>query len=896
MVAFVVLSSKAPLRGRAFQLVVVSQRRSRAAASEGRLRRRVAKYDHLEVERRWQDFWEEQQTFRAPTMPRGDKKYILDMFPYPSGSGLHVGHPAGYTASDAYARYSRHKGYDVLHPMGWDAFGLPAEQHAIQTGTHPRVTTKENVETFKRQLKSLGFSYDWRRELATTDETYFKWTQSIFLLLFERGLAEQKDVAVNWCPELGTVLANEEVIDGKSERGSFPVVRQPLRQWVLKITEYADKLLEDLDTLQWPQGTLRSQREWIGKSVGATVVFDVLDDLEDDESGGKQKIEVFTTRPDTLLGATYLVVAPEHPLVVDVAAQSENTDVAAYVEATKAKSDLERTAGKEKTGAFTGLYGEHPLTGEPLPIWVADYVLGGYGTGAVMAVPAHDQRDFDFANTFDLPITQVVFLDDEKDQLPLCEASKEATVYGGDFFQGLSVEEAKTKVVELLEERGRGGFETTYKLRDWVFSRQRYWGEPIPIYFPVVDKVTGDAVVASSSESYDEAKHDIRYDAPIAVPLDELPLTLPEMEDFSPGSDPLGCLARAADWRFFHRDGLLYARETNTMPQWAGSCWYYLRFADNLNAEALIDPDIERTWLPVDLYVGGSEHAVLHLLYARFWHKVLFDAGVVSSKEPFEKLVHQGMILGADGEKMSKSRGNVVNPDDIVQASGADALRLYEMFMGPLDAVKPWQTSQVAGVVRFRDRVYSLAAKVRDQEKEQQEHHSQGGDDRIALSPETTSLLHKTMRKVTQDMESLSFNTAISALMILANHLATLNPLPREPVEKLAVMISPFAPHVAEESWAMLHQHLRQTNDEPRSIAYEPWVTWDDAKCIDESVTVAVQVNGKVRSKLQLTRDAKEADVRQLALADPAVGKFVAPDATIKKFIYVPGRIVNIVL
>ena len=831
---------------------------------------RAAKYDHGGIEKRWQDFWDKEKTFQSARVPTEKKKYILDMFPYPSGSGLHVGHPAGYTASDAAARYYRHQGYDVLHPMGWDAFGLPAEQHAIQTGTHPRDTTKKNVATFKRQLKSLGFSYDWDRELATTDENYVKWTQTIFLLLYERGLAEQREVAVNWCPELGTVLANEEVIDGKSERGGFPVIRQPLRQWVLKITEYADDLLQDLDQLDWPSGTMRSQRDWIGKSYGATVIFDIED---------RESIEVFTTRPDTLLGATYLVVAPEHPLAQEMA--ETHDDVRAYLDETKAKSDLERTALKEKTGVLCpGVTGIHPLTGESLPIWIADYVLSGYGTGAVMAVPAHDQRDFDFATKFHLPIKQVVFSSSEEDELPLCDSDEGSlTVNGGDYFENLAIPKAQEKIIELLNDAEKGGAKTTFKLRDWVFSRQRYWGEPIPIYFPVIAKETGLEVTSSE---YDDAIHAIDYSRPIPVDASELPLTLPEMEDFSPGADPSGCLARANEWRFFHKEGQLFARETNTMPQWAGSCWYYLRFADPTNSEALIDPKIEASWLPVDLYVGGSEHAVLHLLYARFWHKVLYDAGIVTAKEPFTKLVHQGMILGADGEKMSKSRGNVVNPDDIVSASGADALRLYEMFMGPLDAVKPWQTSQVAGVVRFRDRVYNLAASrtVADVE----------GD------PKTLSLLHKTMRKVTQDIENLSFNTAISALMILANHLASLDdPLPRSAVENLVLMVSPFAPHVAEEAWAILHPEAAG------SIANEPWVTWDDSLCVDDTVTVPVQVNGKVRAKLELAPDAPEDDVRQLAFE--AVTKYLPPQSSdddgtppLKKFIYVPGRIVNLVI
>jgi len=835
-------------------------------------------YDHAAIEARWQQRWRDEGTFAATRTLGRPKKYVLDMFPYPSGSGLHVGHPAGYTASDVMARYWRMTGYDVLHPMGWDAFGLPAEQHAIQTGEHPRETTAANVATFKRQLQSLGFSYDWRRELATTDPEYVRWTQWIFAQLFKLGLAEQREVSVNWCPALGTVLANEEVIDGKSERGGHPVVRQPLRQWVLKITEYADKLLDGLDGLDWPAGTLRSQREWIGRSEGARVDFKVVDD---DASSDTATIAVFTTRPDTLLGATYVVLAPEHPLALSLATPERRADVEAYRTAVASKSDLERTgaASSGKTGTFTGAFAVHPLTGEPLPIWIADYVLASYGSGAVMAVPAHDERDFAFATLYDLPIKRVVTPpadatseDAAENSLPYCEAAGTLCA-SGDAFDGLSVADAKRAIVDALSEAGAGGAQTTYKLRDWVFSRQRYWGEPIPIYFPVLDAASGTHVRSEDAfDPFDEAAYVVDYATPLAVAEAELPLELPEVDDFSPGDDPRGCLARATEWRFFERDGLRYARETNTMPQWAGSCWYYLRFADPSNADALIAKDVDAAWLPVDLYVGGAEHAVLHLLYARFWHKVLHELGVTHTSEPFAKLVHQGMILGADGEKMSKSRGNVVNPDDIVRESGADSLRLYEMFMGPLDAVKPWQTSQVAGVVRFRDRVYSICARA---------------DPAAALDAETTALLHKTMRKVTLDLDALAFNTAISALMILANKLAALETPPLEAAERLALMVSPFAPHLGEECWRMLGHDT--------SLAYEPWVEWDEALCVDTAVTIAVQVNGKVRAKLEMAPDASEDDARAMALAAETVAKFVG-EKEIKKFIYVPGRIVNIVV
>ncbi|KAJ8598565.1 hypothetical protein CTAYLR_001676 [Chrysophaeum taylorii] len=808
-------------------------------------------YDHAGIEARWQAYWDAEGTFKAPAKPSEKKKYVLDMFPYPSGSGLHVGHPAGYTASDVMARYWRMQGFEVLHPMGWDAFGLPAEQHAVETGQHPRKTTKENIATFKRQLKALGFSYDWERELSTTDAEYVKWTQWIFLRLFEMGLAEQKEVAVNWCPALGTVLANEEVINGLSERGNHPVVRQPLRQWVLKITEFADELLSARD-LDWPAGTLRSQREWIGKSRGARVQFGPL--------------EVFTTRPDTLFGATFVAIAPEHPLAEELCERGDKLEeLEEYRERVSRMSDMDRQlGGGGKTGFATGSFVPHPLMPDEaeLPVWVADYVFSGVGTGAVMGVPAHDARDFEFATLFDLPVKRVV----EGGDLPFSEPG--TCVGSGLEFDGLETEECKARVIEKLESLGKGSAATTYKLRDWVFSRQRYWGEPIPIYFPVVSKSTGEPL-ESSQELVD---YDIKYDQPIPLADSELPLELPEVDDFSPGDDPRGCLARATDWRFFAKNGNWYARETNTMPQWAGSCWYYVRFADPRNPDALVSPQAER-WLPVDLYVGGSEHAVLHLLYARFWHKVLFEIGVVSSPEPFSKLVHQGMILGADGEKMSKSRGNVVNPDEVVEASGADALRLYEMFMGPLDAVKPWQTDQVAGVVRFRDRAFAACERAVDD---------------APLHPDTLSILHKTMRKVTLDIEALAFNTAISALMVLVNHLQTLDRVPKLAAEKLALMLSPFAPHLAEECWSKL-------GHDP-SVAHHPWVRWDDALCLDATITLPIQVNGKVRAKLQLPPDAPEADVKRLALQDPSIAKFLTADTDLKKFIYVPGRIVNLVV
>eukprot|EP00904_Undaria_pinnatifida_P004189 jgi/Undpi1/13771/HiC_scaffold_9.g03422.m1 len=824
-------------------------------------------YDHKEIETRWQQYWEEKSTFKTPERTEGrPKKFVLDMFPYPSGSGLHVGHPEGYTASDVMARYWRMKGFDVLHPMGWDSFGLPAEQHAILTGTHPKVTTYTNIDNFRRQLKMLGFSYDWDKELATTDTEYVKWTQWIFLELFKAGLAEQSEARVNWCPALGTVLANEEIIDGKSERGDHPVVRMPLRQWTLKITKYADQLEAGLKGLDWPEGTLTAQKQWIGRSEGASITFDV--------EGTNEKIEVFTTRADTLMGVTYLVVAPEHPLTAKISTPDRIEAVNAYVTASASRSDLDRTSAskdKKKTGTDTGAFAVHPISGEKVPVWTADYVLGSYGTGAVMAVPAHDERDFAFAKAFDLGVRRVVAPakgKGEGDEVVEAFTGKGVSVNSGEGFDGLSSEECAEAVVNKLEAKDHGRKEINYRLRDWIFSRQRYWGEPIPIYFPVemADPESGNPINGD--------EHTICYDQPIAVDVADLPLTLPEMESFEPGDDPQGCLARAADWRYFEKGGKWFARETNTMPQWAGSCWYYLRFTDTKNTEAGWSRKADQDWMPVDLYVGGQEHAVLHLLYARFWHKVLHDLGHVKDPEPFQRLVHQGMILGMDGEKMSKSRGNVINPDDIVDSFGADALRLYEMFMGPLEAVKPWQTSQVAGVTRFRDRVYQLARR--------------GAED-AELGPETLTILHKTMKKVSEDIDDLSFNTAISALMVLTNHLMTFDKPPREALEALVLMVSPFAPHLGEECWNLLG------NNKGDGVTLAPWVQWKEELCASESVTLGVQVNGKVRAELELSKTASSEDARSLAEVLPQVVKYTE-GKEVKKFIYVPGRIVSFVV
>ncbi len=809
-------------------------------------------YDHRTIESRWQRYWDEHRTFRAVRRPGRPKKYVLDMFPYPSGAGLHVGHPEGYTATDIVSRHLRMRGFDVLHPMGWDAFGLPAEQHAIETGTHPAETTHANIEVFARQLKSLGFAYDWSRAIDTTDPAYFRWTQWIFLRLFERGLAFQADTPVNWCPALGTVLANEEVIDGRSERGGHPVVRQPLRQWQLRITAYADRLAADLEGLDWPE-TKQKQIDWIGRSEGAEVDFPLV--------GASGALRVFTTRPDTLFGATYMVIAPDHPRTLELTAPELRTAVREYVDAAARKSELERTAlGKEKTGVFIGAFCTNPMTGKPIPVYTADYVLGAYGTGAIMAVPAHDERDFAFATQFNLPIVEVVTPDGTLHDRLDAAFTGDGIAVRSNGFDGLPTPECKRTIVDHLEAKGIGTRKVNYRLRDWVFSRQRYWGEPIPIYFPV--ETSGDPRTG--------APYTIDYSRPTPLGDDELPLLLPELEDYKPG-DPQGPLAKALDWRFFHEDGRWFARETNTMPQWAGSCWYYLRFLDPTNEREIFSRRAYDDWMPVDLYVGGSEHAVLHLLYARFWHKVLYDVGVVTHPEPFLKLVHQGMILGETGEKMSKSRGNVVNPDDVVRDYGADSLRVYEMFMGPLEQVKPWQTAGLQGVRRFLDRVEVLARR----------------EPANAMDDETARLVARTVKKVGDDVEAMRFNTAVSAMMILANHLHGLDAPPREAMEKLVLCLSPFAPHLAEELWERLGH--------PPSIADADWPTYDPALCVDAEVEIAVQVNGKVRGRITVARDADEATARALALADEGAKPHLA-GKTVKKVVYVPGRIVNVIV
>ncbi|MGO8997505.1 MAG: leucine--tRNA ligase [Polyangiaceae bacterium] len=831
------------------------------------------RYAPAEIEPKWQRRWDEEKSFAAIRHPGRPKVYVLDMFPYPSGSGLHVGHPEGYTATDIYARYKRMRGFDVLHPMGWDAFGLPAEQHAIQTGTHPSVTTQKNIATFRRQLKSLGFSYDWSREVDTTDPGYVKWTQWVFLQLYKKGLAFQSNIPVNWCPALGTVLANEEIVDGKSERGGHPVVRLPLRQWMLRITAYADRLDADLASLDWPD-TKAKQHHWIGRSEGAVIDFavDAHDGGGPAGTAGARTIRVFTTRVDTLAGATYVVLAPEHPLTLELATDAQRGAVRDYVEATKKKSDIDRSdLTKTKTGVPLGAFAINPANGDRIPIWTGDYVIGTYGTGAVMAVPAHDERDHAFAKAYGLPIVQVIA---PPEAGHVIDVQREAFTDDGvawhqrtaaGIADGTPSEETRAKMTAWLKEKGQGDSRVTYKLRDWVFSRQRYWGEPIPIYFPV--ETAGDPRLPGATFTID-------YDHPIPVAESELPLRLPDLEDFQPGDDPAGPLARAADWRFFQKDGKWFARETNTMPQWAGSCWYYLRFLDPHNDQEPFSKEAYDAWMPVDLYVGGSEHAVLHLLYARFWHKVLFDLGIVNGPEPFLKLVHQGTILGENNEKMSKSRGNVVNPDDVVKSHGADALRLYEMFMGPLEATKPWQTSAIEGVSRFLERVWNLATRPMT-------------DDPAKYDLETKRLVHKTIEKVTGDIEGLRFNTAISQMMILVKHLGQLAEIPREAAKALALIVSPFAPHLGEEAWERLGSK--------KSLALEAWPAFDPALVKDDTREIGVQVNGKVRGVVAIAVNADEATAQAAALKDPKVAAHVE-GKTVKKFIYVPGKIINLIV
>jgi leucyl-tRNA synthetase len=800
-------------------------------------------FSHQQIEKKWQDYWLENKTFKTTEDTEKPKFYALDMFPYPSGAGLHVGHPEGYTATDILSRMKRMQGFNVLHPMGWDAFGLPAEQYALDTGNDPAEFTKHNIDNFRRQIQSLGFSYDWDREVNTTDPEYYKWTQWIFLQLYKKGLAYVDEVPVNWCPALGTVLANEEVIDGKSERGGHPVERRPMKQWMLKITAYADRLLEDLEELDWPESIKDMQRNWIGRSEGAHVNFEI--------DGHDESFTVFTTRPDTLFGATYAVLAPEHSFVEKITTVEQKDAVDAYINEIKHKSDLERTElSKEKTGVFTGAFAINPVNGEKMPIWIADYVLVTYGTGAIMAVPAHDERDYEFAQKFDLPIKEVVSGGD---------VTKEAYTGDGehvnsDFLNGLGKQEAIENMITWLETNQKGEKKVTYRLRDWLFSRQRYWGEPIPIIH------WEDGTMS-------------------AVPEEELPLVLPKTTEIRPSGTGESPLAIIEDFVSVvdPETGKKGRRETNTMPQWAGSCWYYLRYIDPKNNEALADDAKLKQWLPVDIYIGGAEHAVLHLLYARFWHKFLYDIGVVPTKEPFQKLFNQGMILGENNEKMSKSKGNVVNPDEIVESHGADTLRLYEMFMGPLEASIAWSTTGLDGARRFLDRIWRLFI-----------------EDNGELSPKVVNesseslerVYHQTVKKVTEDLEGLRFNTAISQLMVFINEAYKATVLPKEYVEGFVKLLSPIAPHLAEELWAKLGHNT--------TISYEAWPAFDDAKLVENEVEIVVQVNGKVRAKILVAKDVTKEQLEPLALEDDRVKEHIE-GKTIRKVIAVPGKLVNIV-
>ncbi|GAB5440944.1 MAG: leucine--tRNA ligase [Fuerstiella sp.] len=917
----------------------------------------MPRYEFQKIEPRWQQYWEQHETFKAADPSCGkDKLYALDMFPYPSGSGLHVGHPEGYTATDIVCRYSRMLGKNVLHPMGWDSFGLPAEEHAVKTGTHPRETTEKNIATFKRQLKMLGFSYDWSRELATTDPDYYRWTQWIFLQLFDtwydsdyewtgpdgkkrvgkgrpiselpipshitrdtdperlkrearryqdkHRLAYISEAPVNWCPALGTVLANEEVIDGKSERGGHPVERVALKQWMLRITAYADRLANELEDLDWPESIKLLQRNWIGRSTGAEVDFfigdstqpkpsqDSFDEWTNKRSGANWPVEpdedvlrVYTTRPDTLYGATYMVIAPEHPFVDRLTADDQKQAVSDYVRAASLKSDLDRTElAKEKTGVFTGSYAVNPINGERIPIWIADYVLISYGTGAIMAVPAHDLRDFEFAVKFDIPIVQVVQPPDSwepsKDEAAAAVqidgqkltpfAGKGRAINSGSF-DGTLTDEFKAQITDLLSKNGTGKAAVNYKLRDWLFSRQRYWGEPFPIWHEVDENGNPTGMM--------------RADEPV-----DLPVLHPHLEDFQPTGNPEPMLSKAPDeWLYkTASDGTKLKRETNSMPQWAGSCWYFLRFCDNKNSDAFISPEAENYWMPVDLYIGGAEHAVLHLLYSRFWHKVLFDRGHVSMCEPFQKLVNQGMILGeADpetgkAEKMSKSRGNVINPDDVVKDYGADSLRLYEMFMGPLEQVKPWSMKGVEGVYRFLGRVWRMIIDDRAEDVVL--------NDKVSDDPATEyqlRTLHKTIKAVTEDLEKLSFNTAISRMMEFTNFMSQQDNRPKSVLQPFVLVLSPFAPHIAEELWRALGQQ--------ETLAYEPWPTWDESLLIEDTVELPIQFNGKLKAKIQVPNGLDRDGMEAAAKADAAVQKQLEGKAIVK-VIAVPGRMVNFVV
>ena len=810
-------------------------------------------YNHKSIESKWQKFWLENQTFKSEDVSSSKPKYyVLDMFPYPSGAGLHVGHALGYVATDIVARYKRMKGFNVLHPMGWDAFGLPAEQYAIKTGTHPKVTTQQNVENFKKQINSLGFSYDWSREINTTDPGYYKWTQWIFMQLFNKGLAFEQEVAVNWCPELKAVLANEEVVNGKSDIGGHPVIRLPMKQWILKITDYAESLLDGLDDLDWPENIKELQKNWIGRSEGVELGFKI--------DGSNDLINVYTTRPDTLFGASYMVLAPEHTLIHSLVTDKQREEVELYIEETKKKSDFDRTEiNKDKTGVFTGSYAINPFTREKIEIWIADYVLISYGTGAIMAVPGHDERDWDFASKYNLPIVEVVEGGDvskaaftARGNSKIINSSNEKTLS----LDGLSVDKAIKEAILYIEKNSIGKATVNYKLRDWLFSRQRYWGEPFPLIHKD-DKVE-------------------------LIPEDDLPVMLPEVENYKPSDDGKSPLSLINNWVEVkdENSNIIGLRETNTMPQWAGSCWYFLRFTDPNNTNEPWSKENENYWMPVDLYIGGQEHAVLHLLYSRFWHHVLYDLGLVSTKEPFKKLYNQGMILGDDGTKMSKSRGNVINPEEIMDEYGADSMRLYEMFMGPLNKSKPWSTKGLQGCYRFLNKLWTiivdengdLSSKIVDKDEEDKD---------------TQFLHHQTIKKLADDIENLHFNTAVSQLMIYCNHLQKCDTISKKLIEELVVILSPFVPHLSEEFWSLLGHS--------ETITYQSWPHFDDNLMQLDEVTITVQVNGKLRANINIAKDSDEKDVVSEALSLDNVEKYTS-DGNIVKTIYVPNRLLNFVV
>ena len=803
----------------------------------------MSDYTHRSIEKKWQSFWDKDKPYKCSEdakFPKEKRFYCLDMFPYPSGAGLHVGHPEGYTASDILSRFKRMTGHNVLHPMGWDAFGLPAENYAIKTGTHPRAATEKNIETFKRQIKSIGFSYDWDREINTTDPEYFKWTQWIFIKLFEQDLAYEATVPINWCPSCKTGLANEEVSEGACQRCGTAVTRKDMKQWMLKITAYADRLLDDLEKLDWPESIKIMQRNWIGKSVGAEVDFKI--------DGFKETLRVFTTRTDTLFGATYMVVAPEHPIVLEITSEEQMTDVQDYIEKTRQKSDLEREhLIKSKSGVFTGAYAVNPVNNSKIPIWISDYVLMTYGTGAIMAVPAHDERDFEFAKKFNIPIIQVVSKDGKPHELNEAYVEEGIAINSGAY-NGLETTDFKEKITADLEKKKLGKKTINYKLRDWVFSRQRYWGEPIPVVHCPKCGV-------------------------VAVPVSELPLKLPEVKKYEPTGTGESPLVNIKEWvnTKCPKCGGPAKRETNTMPQWAGSNWYFLRFIDPKNSKALADKEKIKYWMPVDHYIGGAEHAVLHLLYSRFWFKFLFDIGVVPGDEPFKKLTNQGLILAEDGQKMSKSLGNVINPDEVIEKFGADSFRMYEMFMGPLEMAKPWNTNGIIGIRRFLEKVWRLYEKV------------QGSSDK---GQGLEILLHKTIKKVGEDIENLRFNTAISAMMILVNEAGSAQSLSKEFSKGLLLILAPFAPHIAEELWEMI--------GEKPSIHKQPWPKFDPKLIVESEITIVVQINGKLRDNIVVSADASEDEIKSKASSSETVKKFTA-GKKIVKVIYVPKKLVNIV-